>query len=141
MTAMKKYILLLFLLKLSSASVFSENSDFNWMSSPSGNSFFSSSSFEEWNPTPFQEQDLGINYNFSELFLSENTLLMAITPSVEVPNPSLRPGDYGNTGGIGQIPIGNMNLSLVFVVILYMLIVCKTTKRRTNDQWNADNAD
>jgi len=134
---MKKYILLLFLLKLTSMNSFSENSDFYWMSSPLDNSFAPISSFEEWRSSPFQTQEWGMSYDFSELFLFGNTLQMIVTPSVEAPNPGLRPGDYGMYGGIGQTPIGDMSLYFVLGVLFYaLLIVYKTTKRRTefNDQ-------
>ena len=150
---MKKYIVLLLLLKFATGSVFAEASDFYQMRSPYGNDFSlennptnftndwlnfpyggnyfnSTASFEELRFNSFQQPETDLSLGFSNIYLSAYTLQMAITPSVEAPDPTLRPGDFGTYGGIGQIPIGDMSSCLLLSVILYALLVVYNTKAR-----------
>ena len=146
---MKKYIVLLLLLKFAAGSVSAEEfvrssygNDFNiennytyfsndWLSSPYGGDYFNSTaSFEELRFSLFQQPEMDLSLGFSNVFLSNYTLQMAITPSVEAPDPTLRPGDFGTYGGIGQIPIGDMSVSLFLSVILYALLIVYNTRAR-----------
>ena len=149
MKMMKKYIVLLLLLKFASVSVLAEEfvrssygNDFylennhtyfsnDWLSSPyDGDYFNSTASFEELRFSLFQQPEMDLSLGFSNVYLSAYTLQMAIVPSVAASDPTLRPGDFGTYGGIGQIPIGDMSSCLFLSVILYALLVVYNTKAR-----------